>query len=108
MDAIAKIRQKAALNRKTIVLPEYNDKRTLEAVRIIEREGIAKTILLTPGSIDKQDKERHIQQYFELRKGKEIDLDAVKKMFEDPLFSAAMIPEGASMKDTYELTLKPE
>ncbi|MFH0857974.1 MAG: phosphate acetyltransferase [Candidatus Omnitrophota bacterium] len=91
MDTIAKIRQKAGLNKKTIVLPEYNDKRTLEAVKIIEKEGIANVILLTPESIDKQDNERYIQQYFELRKGKGIDLSGVKKMFEDPLFSAAMM-----------------
>ena len=40
MDIIAQIRQKAKTKQKTIVLPEYNDKRVVEAAKIIQDEGI--------------------------------------------------------------------
>ena len=85
MDIIQKIRAKARLNIKTIVLPEYEDKRTLEAVKIIEKEHIANIILLTKDKIVASDKERYIQQFYEMNIIKGLDLDAVKNIFEDTL-----------------------
>ena len=52
MDIIEQIRQKAKGKQKTIVLPEYNDKRVVEAAKIIQGEGIAKVLLLTKDMID--------------------------------------------------------
>lgn len=91
MDVIAKIRARAKSKQKLIALPEYNDKRVIEAVKIIEREGIAKVLFLTPDLMDATQKDRYIGEYYESRKGKGIELDAVKKMFDDPLFYAAML-----------------
>ena len=91
MDIISSIRQKARLNKKTIVLPEYYDERTIDAVKIIEKEGIANTLLLTPDKIDAQTKERYIAEYYEEHKGKDLELAQVRELFEDNLYYAAMM-----------------
>lgn len=57
MDTIQRIRQKAKSELKKVVLPEYNDSRVKEAAKIIEQEGIAEAVLLTPDKINSQDKE---------------------------------------------------
>jgi len=91
MDIIKKLRDKARQKPKTIVLPEYEDSRIQEASRIIEREGIAKVLLLTKDKISDVDKERYIQEFYEIRRNKGIDIDTVRKMFLDPLYYAAMM-----------------
>ena len=63
MDAISRIRKQAKKIIKTIVLPEYDDKRTLEAARIVQEEAIARPLVLTPDDIDKNEKERYIQDF---------------------------------------------
>jgi len=91
MDTISKIRQMAQANLKTIILPEYDDKRTLEAVKIIEKEKIAKVLVLSPDKINPQDKERYIQQYYEIHNAKDVDMQMVRGLFEDTLYTAAMM-----------------
>jgi phosphate acetyltransferase len=92
MDRIKFIREKARKNQKLIALPEYNDPRVIEAVKIIEAEGIAKALFLTPDKMDPQLKDKYIGEFYELRKAKGVDLETVKKMFnEDPLWYAAML-----------------
>ncbi len=91
MDAIIKIRKLAKRKIKTIVLPEYEDERTIEAARIIKQESIANPLVLTPDLIDKNELERYIQQYYEMYKSKDIDLDLVKKLFSNSLYYAAMM-----------------
>ena len=91
MDAIGRIRKQAKKIMKTIVLPEYDDKRTLEAARIVQEEAIARPLVLTPDDIDKNEKERYIREYYELYQSKDIDLDTVKKLFSDNLYYAAMM-----------------
>ena len=91
MDAIIKLRQLAKRKIKTIVLPEYEDERTLEAVRIIKQESLANPLVLTPDLIDKNELERYIQQYYEMYKSKDIDLDTVRKLFSNSLYYAAMM-----------------
>ena len=91
MDTIKKIRDKARANQKTIVLPEYNDKRVVEAAKIIEAEGVAIPLLLTPDRIDFNEKQRYIEEFYELRKTKGIDIESVRKLFEDPLYYGAML-----------------
>ena len=46
MSIIEMIRSKAHSNRKTIVLPEGDEIRTLKAATIIREEGLAESILL--------------------------------------------------------------
>jgi len=91
MDTIEKIRVRARSKPKTIVLPEYNDSRVVEAAKIIEKEGIAKVLLLTPEKIDSRDKERYIEKFYEMHKARDIKLDEVKKIFSDTLYYAAMM-----------------
>jgi len=91
MDTISRIRDKARGNKKIIVLPEHSDKRVVEAVKIIEAEGLAIPLLLTRDKIDLKEEQRYIGEFYELRKAKGIDIESVKKLFEDPLYYAAML-----------------
>ncbi len=91
MDAIAKIRSQAKKKLKSIVLPEFDDKRVVEAARIIEAEALAKVTLFTKDMIDKKEKERYIQEYHEIHKAKDIDMAVVEKLFEDALYYVAMM-----------------
>ncbi|MGB4521253.1 MAG: phosphate acyltransferase, partial [Candidatus Omnitrophota bacterium] len=91
MEVIEKIKQRAKANLKTIVLPEFQDQRIIEAASIIEKEGIAKVVLLTEDKIELRLKERYIEEFYELRKAKGIDMDSVRKTFQDPLYYAAMM-----------------
>ncbi|MBN2831128.1 MAG: phosphate acetyltransferase [Candidatus Omnitrophica bacterium] len=96
MDTVTKIRDLAKKNIKSIVLPEYNDKRVIEAARIIAWEGIARVTLFTPEMMQKEDKERYINEYFNTYKGKEINIDATRKLFEEDTlyYTAMMTSEG--------------
>jgi len=91
MNTIELIRQRARAKQKTIILPEYYDSRVVEAAKVIERENIAKVILLTKEMMDPQVKEKYIEQYYNLRKAKGITPDDARKMFEDTLYYAAMM-----------------
>ena len=91
MDTIKKIRERAKLKPKTIVLPEYNDGRVAQAAKFLEQEGIARPLLLTKDKINPQEKERYIQEFYQMRKAKGIQLDAVRKLFADPIYYAAMM-----------------
>ena len=91
MDVIRKIRQRAGAQLKTIVLPEYRDSRVIEAVKIIEQEGIAKPLLLTPDKIDPQEKAGYIEEYYQMYKAKGLDINAVKELFNSTLYYAAMM-----------------
>jgi phosphate acetyltransferase len=91
MNTVERIRQKAKARPKVIVLPEYDDPRVVEAAKIIEKEGIAKVVLLTQDKINSQDKERYIQEFYEMRKSKGVEMDAVREIFTNPLYYAAMM-----------------
>ncbi len=91
IDAIAKIRQKARSNLKTIVLPEYNDKRVVEAVKIIEKEGLAKPILLSPDKVDPKQKERYIEEFSKMHEKNGWSINEIRKLFEDTLYYGAMM-----------------
>ncbi len=91
MDTITKIRNMAKGNLKSIVLPEYDDKRVIEAARIINQEGIAKATLFTPEMMDVNEKERYINEYYDVYKNKEIDIEVTRKLFQDPLYYTSMM-----------------
>jgi len=95
MDTIDLIRRKAASKLKTIVLPEYKDPRMIEAAGIIEKGNIAKIVLLSEEKVLKEDKERYIDEFYALHKAKIADINEVKKVFEDPLYYAAMMVREA-------------
>lgn len=91
MDTITKIRSMAKKNLKSIVLPEYDDKRVIEAARIINQEGIAKATLFTPEMMDSNEKERYINEYYNTYKSKDIDIEVIRKSFQDPLYYTFMM-----------------
>jgi len=91
MDAITRIRNLAKRKFMTIVLPEYEDKRTLEAARIVQEEKIANPLVLTPDMIDKNQLDSYIQEYYQLYQSKDVSLDTVKKLFSDNIYYAAMM-----------------
>ena len=64
---------------------------TIEAAKIIRQEGLAKIIVLTPEMIDKNQKDKYIEEYYQLYQSKDIDLTVIKKLFEDNLYYAAMM-----------------
>ena len=59
--------------------------------QIIETEGLAIPLLLTPDKIDLNLKKRYIEEFYELRKAKGADIETIKKLFDDPLYYAAML-----------------
>ncbi len=91
MDIVAKIRTEAKAKLKTIVLPEIEDARVREAVKVIEKEGIAKVLVFGQGMLDKVKQEEYARQYYELRKAKGVTLDDARKFLRDPLCYAAMM-----------------
>ena len=91
MNKIENIRELARNKIKTIILPEYDDKRVIEVAHIIQQESLANVLVLTPEKIDRAQKERYIEEYYKLHQSKDIDLDTVKKLFSDPLYYAAMM-----------------
>ncbi len=111
MDFLDQIKKIAMSNKKTIVLPESLDARTLQATEEISKEGIAdiiligneKEILAKAGSLDiskatiidpeKYDKiDNLIDKFVELRKDKGIDKDKAKEiLLSDPLYFGVLL-----------------
>jgi len=97
MNAIERIRKlsRTRAQDKTIILPEYDDERVVEAAKIIQKESLAKVLLLSPDKVDPGKKEKYIEEYYQMYQAKDIDLDTVKKLFSDTLYyGAMMIREG--------------
>ncbi|MDD4981116.1 MAG: phosphate acyltransferase [Candidatus Omnitrophica bacterium] len=95
MNTIEKIRKLAGNKMKRIILPEYDDKRVIEAAAIIKKESLAEPIVLTPDRIDSKEKQRYIEEYYKLYQSKDIDLDTARKLFSGTLYyGAMMVREG--------------
>lgn len=78
---------------KTIVLPEGDDERVARAAKIIEKEQIARPVLLgknTPNDILKL-KSDLAEALYELRKKRGMTIDEAKELIEDPLYLAMML-----------------
>lgn len=110
MSFIENIISKAKLNKKTIVLPEANDIRTLEATAKILSENIADVVLIgnrddifklawnldiswatiiDPISSDKYDS--YVNFFYESRKEKWVTLDQAKETMLNPLYFWVMM-----------------
>jgi len=95
MNTIENIRKLAGKKMKRIILPEYDDKRVIEAAAIIKKESLAEPIVLTPDKIDQREKERYIEEYYKLYQSKDVDQDTAKKLFSETLYyGAMMVREG--------------
>lgn len=114
MSFIEKITKKAKLNKKTIVLPETSDLRTLRATSEILKRGIANIILIgNKDEILEKDESLNLSsatiinpeesEYFssftksfcEIRKNKGISLSDAERVLKDPLyFGVMLVKEG--------------
>ena len=112
MDFIEKIRNKAKRNLKTIVLPEGEEPRMIEAAAFLKKEKLVTPILLgNPKTISAKaeelntnlndiqiidpsiakEAEEFATDYFELRKHKGVTLEEAAKTVKDPLFFGAFM-----------------
>lgn len=112
MSFIENIKQRAKGDIKTIILPESEDIRVLEAASRIVHEGFANIILIGEENkisentrkysidltgvtiIDNKKSERqeeYTQKLFELRKHKGLSLEDAKKLIEEPIYFGMML-----------------
>ena len=112
MSFIDEVKEKASKNIKTIVLPESNDPRVLEAARKVTDQGFAKTILLgdevklkeiaqennisldgitiiNPTMSDKL--ESYIQKLYELRQAKGMTLEKARETLNNNIYFGTMM-----------------
>ena len=112
MSFIEQIKQRAVKNIKTIILPESEDKRVLEAATRVTQEGFAKIVLLgdeekiakdakelnlsledikiiNPLKSDK--KQIYAEKLYELRKSKGMTLEEALKTIEEPIYFGMMM-----------------
>lgn len=109
---IEMIRTKAAADVKKIVLPEGDEKRTVEAASILKREGLAEPVLIgNPDSVRSVAGElgvdiegieiidpltsakalSYADTLYELRKAKGVTPEDAKKLVEDPMYFGIMM-----------------
>ena len=84
MELIAKIRAEARRNLKTIVFPEGEDPRVIAAAKTLEREGLAKPVLVNRKMIAK-DLERYAELFYERRRHKGVDMERARMEASDPI-----------------------
>lgn len=112
MDVITRIKEKAKLKKKRVVLPEGTEERMIQAAKRILTEGLAEVTLLgdekkinelsksyqldlnqvkviNPSTSSKFDE--YAQEYYQLRKKKEMTQQEAKKTMTNPLFYGAMM-----------------
>lgn len=116
MDFIESVKQRAKKEIKTIVLPEAEDIRTLEAAQVVLKEGFAKVILIgdtkkildlasennldingakivNPSESEKYDE--YVNLLVELRKNKGMTEEEAKKLVLDPVYyGMLMVKKG--------------
>ena len=112
MSFIEEIKKRAAENIKTIILPEAEDKRILEATSKVLKEGFAKIVLIgnkeqiendskelaldisgaTIIDIDSSDrKEEYANKLYELRKEKGMALEEAQNLVNEPIYYGMMM-----------------
>ena len=112
MKFIEQIKQRAKKDIKTIILPEAEDKRVLEAASKVAKEGFANIILLgNKEQIEKDSskynldlskieiidvnssdkKQDYANKLYELRKAKGLTLDEAEKLIEEPIYFGMMM-----------------
>lgn len=112
MSMIEKVKNKARSDIKKIVLPEGDERRTVEAASILKREGLAEPILIgAPEEIKKvaselaadisgieivdpansQKSSAYASALYEIRKNKGVSEDDAKKLVADPMYFGIMM-----------------
>jgi len=94
-DIVRKLRQKAKRQLRTIVLPEGDEPRTIEAIKIIEKEKIANLIVLNKQNLDPQKINEYAEIFYLMRQHKGISKEEAREIVSRPLFyGAMMVREG--------------
>lgn len=92
---IENIYKQAKINYKKIVLAEGNDKRVIEAAKIIRDQKIAELIVLGPNSDINPETSNLVNQFtqtlFELRKNKGLTLEEANKLVKNPLYFGTLM-----------------
>ena len=112
MSFIENIKQRAKQDIKTIILPEAEDKRVLEAASKVIKEGFAKVILIGDKEQVENDikennidltgveiidiktstkKQEYAQKLFELRQAKGMTQEEASKLIEEPIYFGMMM-----------------
>jgi phosphate acetyltransferase len=110
MDFIQRLKEKAKLNQKTIVLPESSDIRVIEAARQVTNEGFAKVILIgdrkelqeIAGNIDLSDitiinpieydkYDEYVNRLYELRKEKGVTIEKAHELMKNNIYFGTMM-----------------
>jgi len=103
MDILAQFRRRAASLNRTVVLPEAQDERVVEAALRLHREGICRVLLVgnprtaPPAGIGVVDPAAHPDRaafeelYYELRRHKGVTREEARARLQDPLFFAAAL-----------------
>lgn len=119
MSFIEEIKNRAKEDKKTIILPEAEDKRVLEAASKVIKQGFAKVILLGDEEKIKEDssknkidldgvdiinpltsdkKEEYKQKLYELRKNKGITLEQAEELLKEPIYFGMMMLKDENSK----------
>ena len=119
MTFIEEIKQRAKKDVKTIILPESEDKRVLEAAKKVTEQGFAKIILLGDeeeikenckkydinldgveiiNPLTSEKKEEYINKLYELRKNKGITLEDAEKLLKQPIYFGMMMLKDENSK----------
>ena len=119
MSFIEEIKNRAKEDKKTIILPEAEDKRVLEAASKVIKQGFAKVILLGDEEKIKEDssknkidldgvdiinpltsdkKEEYKQKLYELRKNKGMTLEQAEKLLKEPIYFGMMMLKDEDSK----------
>ena len=112
MSFIEEIKNRAKEDIKTIILPEAEDKRVLEAASKVTKQGFAKVILLGDAKKIREDslkdeinldgvdiinpltsdkKEEYKQKLYELRKNKGMTLSQAEELLKEPIYFGMMM-----------------
>jgi len=90
-EIIQKLRAKAKGDPKTIVFPEADDERILEAVKYIRNEQIAKPLLLTQDNLEPEKQEEFANLFFERKQVKGISFEESSELMDNPLYYGLMM-----------------
>lgn len=119
MSFIEEIKNRAKEDKKTIILPEAEDKRVLEAASKVIKQEFAKAILLGDEEKIKEDssknkidldgvdiinpltsdkKEEYKQKLYELRKNKGMTLEQAEELLKEPIYFGMMMLKDENSK----------
>ncbi|RMD97594.1 MAG: phosphate acetyltransferase, partial [Calditrichaeota bacterium] len=112
MNFLSQIKQRAASRRRTIVLPESQDPRVLEAAATLSRDRLVRVILVADehtmeqagmdgkldlSAVEMSNAATHpaiedfAYEFYELRKSKGVDREQARRLISQPLYFAAML-----------------